>query len=158
MVPPRSASRSGRNVWSVAPQRSCFWNSGTVTRYAGWTKIFIYIPFFWIGTMIDIYKIILFSSLVISLQAKIFSVLPLHNCTAQGILVLRARVPCRGVYLAAWNGRGMKERKSTWSAKANQVLFKKWRRRWDSNPRAVSPATRFRDTQSICTLAEHRPT
>ena len=75
--------------------------------------------------MIDIYKIILFSSLVISLQAKIFSVLPLHNWTAQGILVLRARVPCRGVYLAAWNGSGMKERKSTWSAKANQALFTK---------------------------------
>ena len=92
----------------------------------------------------------------LSLQAKIFSVLPLHNWTAQGILVLRARVPCRGVYLAAWNGSGMKERKSTWSAKANQVLFTKWRRRWDSNPRAVLPTTRFRDTQSICTLAEHR--
>ena len=75
--------------------------------------------------MIDIYKIILFSSLVISLQAKIFSVLPLHNWTAQGILVLRARVPCRGVYRAARDGSGMKERKSTWSAKANQALFTK---------------------------------
>ena len=104
--------------------------------------------------MIDIYKIILFSSLVISLQAKIFSVLPLHNWTAQDILVLRARVPCRGVYLAAWNGSGMKERKSTWSAKANQVLFTKWRRRWDSNPRAVLPTTRFRVFYSEHTLAD----
>ena len=65
------------------------------------------------------------AALVISLQAKIFSVLPLHNWTAQGILVLRARVPCRGVYLAARDGSGMKKRKSTWSAKANQALFTK---------------------------------